>query len=142
MKRRCYNPRSVGYKDYGGRGVVVCDRWKSPPDGYSNFIADMGYRPSENHSIDRIDNSGNYEPANCRWVLRAEQANNKRSSRMIEAFGESLTAAQWSRRFGVHGTAIVSRLKCGWSNEDAVSKPYVYRKVKRTLEGTPAQSQD
>jgi hypothetical protein len=64
MRRRCFNPDNRGFKDYGGRGITVCDRWR---DSFENFIADVGFRPSRSHSIDRINNDGNYEPGNCKW---------------------------------------------------------------------------
>lgn len=74
MKRRCMNKNSAAYKDYGGRGVVVCERWMH----FQNFYADMGMRPSVKHSIDRINNDGNYEPNNCRWTTMDVQARNRR----------------------------------------------------------------
>lgn len=74
MKQRCYNPNSYGYTYYGGRGIIVCDRWKT---SFKNFLEDMGERP-EGHSLDRINNNGNYEPSNCRWATSKEQSNNKR----------------------------------------------------------------
>jgi hypothetical protein len=75
IKRRCLNPKFKQWKDYGGRGIQVCDRWLS---SFENFLADVGLRPSSRHSIDRINNDGNYEPGNVRWATKAEQEANKR----------------------------------------------------------------
>lgn len=74
MLRRCDNPRSRSYPDYGGRGITVCERWHS----FENFLSDMGERPSSKHTIERIENSGNYDLANCTWLLRSEQNKNQR----------------------------------------------------------------
>lgn len=81
MMQRCYNPKSTCYKNWGGRGITVCKRWGA---SFDTFLSDMGRKPSRNHSIDRINNDGNYEPGNCRWATAKEQANNKRQ-RMVEA---------------------------------------------------------
>lgn len=74
MKQRCTNPKANGYDGYGGRGITVCDRWRY---SFENFYADMGDRPSRDHSLDRIDNEGNYEPGNCRWATHSEQMKNR-----------------------------------------------------------------
>lgn len=76
MRQRCYNKNYRAFKDYGGRGITVCHRWQS---SFNNFLNDMGKKPSEEYSLDRINNDGNYEPSNCQWSTYLEQANNRRS---------------------------------------------------------------
>lgn len=121
IKTRCYNPNMWSFRYYGGRGIIVCERWK---DCYENFLQDMGPRPSTKHSIDRIDNNGNYEPANCRWGIQLEQMNNTSRNKFITAFGKTLTISQWSALMPCDMRMIWRRLRAGWSPEDAVSLPY------------------
>lgn len=94
MKTRCYNPNHSSYKRYGGRGIVVCGAWI---DSFPQFFKDMGPRPSSQHSIDRVNNNGNYEPSNCKWSTRKEQQNNTRTNRFITINGETKTASQWKQ---------------------------------------------
>ncbi len=81
MRARCERPSFVAFKWYGGRGIKVCDRWQK----YEQFLSDMGRKPTAKHSLDRIDNSGNYEPSNCRWATREEQMRNTRACVLTEA---------------------------------------------------------
>ncbi len=114
MKDRCRNKNHAEYPIYGGRGIVVCERWLN---SFGNFFADMGPRPSPRHSIDRIDNDGNYEPTNCRWATPIEQANNKRNNRMLSLDGETRTLPDWARLLGVSSHVLHQRLHRGWSVE-------------------------
>ena len=115
--KRCYNPRNRAYRLYGGRGIVVCDRWRHDA---AAFVADMGPRPSTRHSVDRIDNDGPYSPENCRWATYLEQGQNTTRSRKITHDGETLTAAAWARRLGVTWGAVEQRLSRGQSFAEAV----------------------
>jgi len=112
---RTRGKRAIQYHDYGGRGITVCERWHK----FENFLADMGECPSDKYSIDRIDHDGNYEPANCRWADKWEQAANKRNNRRFTIGGETLHMAEWCRRTGVPRSKIHGRLKLGWTPEEA-----------------------
>lgn len=119
MLRRCTNHNDKRYAQYGGRGISVCDRWRS----FENFYADMGDRPSDEHQIDRENNDGNYEPGNCRWATRTQQCRNKSANVMLTIGSETLCAAEWAERSGVSHARIRHRLRLGWSSEDAVFLP-------------------
>lgn len=120
IHKRCYNPNSSIYRHYGGRGIKVCDRWHS----FSNFLADMGPRPTPKHSVEREDNNGDYCPENCVWLLRKYQNRNKRNSRILTFNGVSQTVADWADQLGVRASMIHSRLnEYGWSVERALSEP-------------------
>ena len=120
MKYRCFNPDHKRYSYYGARGITVCDRWKN---SFENFLADMKLKPTPKHSIDRIDNDGNYCPENCRWATKAEQENNKRTNRLITIGCVTLTIAQWTKEMGFRKGVIRDRLKMGWSEFAAVMTP-------------------
>ena len=131
MKGRCKNPNNHKYLRYGGRGISVCGRWNK----FENFLSDMGKKPSKHHSIDRIDNDGNYEPTNCRWATPRQQSNNTRRNVLLTHNGKTLTLAQWSRRTGIKHTTINDRInKHGWTVESALTKP-VQIKYRNSLTG-------
>jgi len=125
MIRRCYRTKEPGYPNYGGRGISICERWRGK-DGFKNFLADMGEKP-DGLSIDRIDNDGNYEPSNCRWATRTQQARNCRSNRRYTFNGESLCVPEWAERLGMKADTIYCRLKIGWSIEKALTAPPFWR---------------
>lgn len=125
MIHRCRNPKSKFYDRYGGRGISVCERWRSFPA----FLSDMGEKPSASHSLDRIDNNGNYEPGNCHWATKTEQQNNMSSNKWVKIDGKSMTMAQCCRSYGIKHTTVIGRLQRGWSTEDAFKKPVGSRKI-------------
>ncbi len=123
MLQRCTNDNDKGYPDYGGRGITVCDRWRDPENGFANFLADMGERPTRQHEIERKDNDGNYCPENCRWATRNEQARNKRSNRTMMYNDKTQCIAAWAEETGIQRSTISARLMRGWSVEKALTTP-------------------
>lgn len=118
MLDRCRNENNRAYKNYGGRGIKVCQQWHE----FENFLADMGHRP-EGYQIDRIDNEGDYEPGNCQWATAKQQQNNKRTSLNLNHDGKTLTLEQWSAATGFTSEAIRSRLRRGWTLARALTEP-------------------
>ncbi len=109
IRNRCYNENYIQYKDYGGRGIRVCDRWK---DSFKNFLEDMGEKPNGRYSLDRYpDNNGNYEPSNCRWATQKEQTRNRRNNVWIEHGEERMVLSDWASRFGINRATLVFYLK-------------------------------
>jgi hypothetical protein len=129
MRSRCNNQNDISYKDYGGRGIKVCERWDS---SFENFLADIGFAPTKNHSIDRIDVNGNYEPENLRWATRKEQENNKRKTIYITYDNQSLTISSWSDKIGIDYIVLWNRYKDGWSPEEILTRPVSYSHRKST----------
>jgi hypothetical protein len=120
MKTRCSNPRASNYAIYGGRGITVCQAWC---DSYEQFLTDMGKCP-DGCSIDRIDNSGNYEPGNCRWATRAEQNRNRRDNVMLTFSGKTMCLTDWASHLGMLERTLRNRIKhYGWSTEEALTVP-------------------
>lgn len=107
MKKRC-SSRSDCYKYYTGKGVVVCDRWMS---SFESFLSDMGYAPSKDHSIERINGNGNYEPGNCKWATRHEQQRNIKSNIWIECDGKKMILSDWARELNTNYQRIKYHLK-------------------------------
>lgn len=117
MRRRCIDERNKNYPYYGGRGISVCDRWQD----FSNFIADMG-KSQKGQSLDRIDNSGKYEPDNCKWSSLKEQARNRRSNRLINFNGKTMCVSEWAETIGIARDTLKRRLLLGWSVERALTE--------------------
>lgn len=109
MITRCKNKNSAAWKDYGGRGITVCERWKS----FDNFIDDMGSRPSDKHTLDRIDNDLGYSPENVRWATREEQSNNRRNTRRVVLNGEAVPLRRAARALGVNVNTASARFNRG-----------------------------
>lgn len=122
MFLRCYNKSHVSYQAYGGRGILVAEEWRGE-SGLLRFLEHVGPRPSAQHTIDRIDNNGHYEPGNVRWATRTEQARNRSDSHYVTANGQTLIVADWAKNMGVAPAVIHSRIKRGWSEEKAVTTP-------------------
>lgn len=114
---RC-SKKSSKRKHYFDRGIAVCERWRD----YENFLADMGPTWAKGLTIERIDNDGNYEPANCRWATQLEQARNKRNNRWITYAGETHLQGDWARAIGVEDNVISRRLKRGWTVAQALGR--------------------
>jgi hypothetical protein len=118
IQQRCKNPKEKAYPRYGGRGISVCKRWV---DSFESFFEDMGKRPSDGHSIDRIDNDGNYEPGNCRWATFKEQCNNTSRNSLITFNGTTRTISEWADHIGINYSTLFYRFKNGWSIEKALT---------------------
>ena len=120
IKKRCYNARCVAYKNYGGRGIKVCNEWRNNYTPFKDWSISNGYK--DHLTLDRINVDGDYEPNNCRWVTMKEQANNTRKNVCITYKGERKTIAQWSKITNRHPSTIQYRLHKGWSVEDILIK--------------------
>jgi hypothetical protein len=111
---RCNNTTDAKYPWYGARGIKVCERWTV----FENFYMDMGERPSEEHSIDRINNDGNYEPSNCKWATRFQQAQNKRNNVYVELDGTRMAIAEAERYINIGGGSISQKVRdTGWTHQ-------------------------
>ena len=118
MIARCTYPSMDRWSKYGGRGIKVCERWR---ESYANFLNDMGRAPSPTHQLDRIDNDGDYDPDNCRWATGKEQSLNRSTTRLLTAFGRTMTITEWAKETGLKRLTIHMRIKRGATPEDALS---------------------
>ena len=116
MKQRCLNENKTTYKDYGGRGITICDRWLK----FENFFEDMGDRP-DGKTLDRIDNNLGYSKSNCRWATRKEQANNTRGNHLLTCKDKTQNVTQWAKELEMNYNTLRSRLNRGWSVEKTLT---------------------
>ena len=120
MITRCHNPHAKKYKDYGARGIAVCERWRQ---SFAAFLEDMGERPTPQHQLDRKNNDGDYEPGNCRWATRAEQMANRRITERFTHAGKTLTLVEWAKETGIEYSTLRQRLhRYGWTVERSLTE--------------------
>lgn len=120
IRARCLNTTHPAYPGYGGRGVTICDAWR---DSFERFLADVGKRPSAEHSIDRVDNNLGYTPGNVVWSTRTEQGRNKRNNRLLTLGDTTRCLSEWSDVLGIDPTTLARRIKLGWSVERTLTTP-------------------
>lgn len=116
MKKRCNNRKCKNYKDYGARGIQVCEEWSQNFTNFYNWAIENGY--GENLSIDRVNVNGDYEPSNCRWVTQTEQTRNARSNVKITIKGQTKLLSEWARESGIDRRTISRRIGLGWRNDE------------------------
>jgi hypothetical protein len=125
MRQRCNNSNNAAYPNYGGRGIMICDRW----DDFTKFYEDMGPRPTSRYCLDRVDNEGNYCPENCRWATYVEQNRNRRSNKIILHEGQSQCLEKWAETFGISSDTILKRLDRGWKVDEALTTPIQFQEI-------------
>lgn len=134
MKQRCYNPNHDHYKNYGGRGITICDEWLNDFDTFADWAIANGFdkdAPYGECTIDRVNVNGNYEPSNCRFVSLKEQGKNRTNTVRIEYNGETHTPGEWEQITGISRGTIAGRYRDGWSVDDIFNKPVIKRSGKR-----------
>jgi hypothetical protein len=137
MNRRCSKPENPLRKNYAGRGITVCEEWKH---SYEAFLNALGRKPSSSHSLDRIDNDGNYEPGNVRWATLDEQNANKRTNFLVEFNGTTRTLTEWAKELGLTRPTLTARLKrYGWTVQRAFTEPV--NVGHRTRKARPAEAE-
>jgi hypothetical protein len=122
MMQRCYDENSHEFKNYGARGIKVCERWK---ESFWNYAEDLGLPPFPSASIDRVVNDGDYCPENCRWVSNKEQSTNRRTTKILEFNGKKMCIADWERKLGFCLGSLKKRFAVGLTVEQALSIPKI-----------------
>ncbi len=136
MCKRCDSPENSSYKNYGARGISVCDKWRN---SFLSFVEDMGPKPTPKHTVDRIDNNGNYCPENCRWATPKEQGRNTRKNRFLTFKGNKKTISEWAEELDISESTLRCRLdRFGWTIKKALTTPpdednYNRKKLKEKL---------
>jgi hypothetical protein len=136
MLHRCENPKNRDYRYYGARGIKVCERWHD----FLLYLEDLEATWVDGLSLDRINNDGNYEPTNCRWLTQAEQARNTRRNILVESPWGRLTASECARKIGISPSVFLVRLKNGWVGEDLFGPSRQRNRWKTGRLGTPDQT--
>lgn len=136
MKARCYTPSNKKYSHYGARGIAVCAKWL---DSFESFLADVGPRPSPQHSLDRIDVNGNYEPGNVRWATQKVQQRNRTNSRVVSYAGRTMPLIEAAEIAGLRYGLVKRRLEIGWTISKALSTPALPKGHTLKSRGFPKQ---
>ena len=122
MLHRCYNEKNKSFKNYGARGITVCDEWRDF-NNFHQWAVNSGYEYGNGLTLDRIDNNGSYSPDNCRWATMKEQANNRRTNTIISFNGVEKTLTEWAESIGITVECLFRRFLYGWSMERAMKTP-------------------
>jgi hypothetical protein len=122
MLQRCYNQKSPSYKNYGGRGITVCEEWRKSPEA---FMRDIGQRPSPLHSIGIIYNDGPYSPMNCEWQTQRQQMRNTRLTKYLTYKGRTAPCIEWAEESGIKQCTIESRIRSGWTPSQVLNMPVI-----------------
>ena len=129
MRRRCDNPNTKWYKNYGGRGIKVCEEWNADPLEFIHWALSNGWE--QGLTLDRIDNNGNYEPNNCQWISRQDQLLNRRNNRVMTLNGKTQTMKEWADELGINPQTLSNRVnRQGWSDEKALTEPIDVSKIR------------
>jgi hypothetical protein len=129
--QRCYNAKDKGYKNWGGRGITVCDEWRTNAASFYNWALSSGYK--QGLSLDRINNDGPYSPENCRWATQKEQCNNRRNSKLLTLNGVSQSPALWAKELKVNVATIYSRIYQNWTDEEILTIPITGKKERKRM---------